>query len=126
VRPSRSQKIDHEKEYPCPCRKRGHLKPIFLTEAFGCDRCQHIFVIQENGQIIERVSSNYSSKKTWRWTGYGWTTADKGMRESLPIILGIFLLVLIVVLGLFSIIPRPVLAICLVSVIFFIVWVAYR
>jgi len=134
VRPSRAPKIDHDKEYPCPCRRRGRLQPIFLTEAFGCDRCQQIFVLEENGHIIEQLSSTYPYKRAWRWTGYYWIAAHKGMRESfLPIVLGI-LLVLIIVLfrlalshsSLGSMMPWMLVAIFLGVLISLILWVAYR
>lgn len=134
MRPSRAPKIDHDKEYPCPCRRRGRLQPIFLTEAFGCDRCQQIFVLEENGHIIEQLSSTYPYKRAWRWTGYYWIAAHKGMRESfLPIVLGI-LLVLIIVLfrlalshsSLGSMMPWMLVAIFLGVLISLILWVAYR
>lgn len=65
------QKIDLSSEYPCPCRRKGNLKPIVLTEALGCDRCQQIFVVKKDGQVIEQLSSLYQ-KKSWRWTGNRW------------------------------------------------------
>lgn len=71
MRPYKIHKIDLSKEYPCPCRRKGILLPIALTEAFGCDRCQQIFVVKENGAAIEQLSSIYH-KKVWRWTGYRW------------------------------------------------------
>lgn len=134
MRPSRSPKIEHDKEYPCPCRRRGRLQPIFLTEAFGCDRCQHIFAIEENGHIIEQLSSTYPYKRAWRWTGYYWVAAHKGMRESvLPIILGILSVLIVVLLRLamgsnfiVGMIPWLVVAICLGALISLILWVAYR
>lgn len=70
----KTQKIDFNSDYPCPCRRRGNLKPIVLTEALGCDRCQQIFVLKENGRVIEQLSSIYH-KKAWRWTGYRWVNA---------------------------------------------------
>jgi hypothetical protein len=79
VRPQKSLKIDLTKDYPCPCRRRGRLLPIILTEAFGCDRCQKIFVVDEKSQIIEQLSSNYPGKHAWRWTGYRWITAHYGV-----------------------------------------------
>lgn len=67
----KTQKIDLTCEYPCPCRRKGNLKPIVLTEALGCDRCQQIFVVKKDGQIIEQLSSIYQ-KKSWQWTGNRW------------------------------------------------------
>ncbi len=72
--PYRIHKIDLNADYPCPCRRKGSLKPIMLTEALGCQRCQQIFVVKENGQVIEQLSSIYH-KKAWRWTGNRWINA---------------------------------------------------
>jgi hypothetical protein len=43
-----------------------------LTEAFGCDRCQQIFVVLEDGQTIEQLASLNPQKKLWRWNGKNW------------------------------------------------------
>lgn len=95
MRPQKSLKIDLNHEYPCPCRRRGRLLPITLTNAFGCDRCQHIFVLDEKNQTIEQLSSTYPGKYAWRWTGYRWIAAHYGLGDSgLFLLLG-FLLVLI-------------------------------
>jgi hypothetical protein len=97
VRNNRSFKIDHDKDYPCPCRRRGRLFPIYLTEAFGCDLCQQIFSLEENGYTIEQLNSIYPYKKSWRWTGYHWIAAHKGMKDSLlPLILISFCIVIII------------------------------
>ena len=72
VRTYKSQKIDQNADYPCPCRRNGQLKPITLTEAFGCDRCQQIFVVQDDGYVIEQLSTHYPYKRVWRWTGQQW------------------------------------------------------
>lgn len=72
VRTYKSQKIDQNADYPCPCRRNGRIKPITLTEAFGCDRCQQIFVVQEDGYVIEQLSTHYPYKRSWRWTGQQW------------------------------------------------------
>ena len=74
MRPYKVQKIDLNREYPCPCRRSGNLKPIVLTEALGCDRCQQIFAVKKDGQVIEQLSSIYQ-KKSWRWTGNRWRNA---------------------------------------------------
>ena len=81
MRPYKIHKIDLSNDYPCPCRRRGRLKPIILTEALGCDRCQQIFVVKENGKIIEQLSSIYH-KKAWRWTGYRWANVYPGWAQS--------------------------------------------
>lgn len=81
MRPHKTQKIDLSNDYPCPCRRRGLLKPILLTEALGCNRCQQIFVVKEKGKIIEQLSSIYQ-KKSWRWTGYRWANVYPGWAQS--------------------------------------------
>jgi amino acid transporter len=88
VRPQKYLKIDLSSEYPCPCRRRGRLLPIVLTEAFGCDRCQQIFVVDQKNQIIEQLSSTYPYKPAWHWTGYRWIATHYRLGESgiLPLI----------------------------------------
>jgi hypothetical protein len=97
VRHQKYQKIDLDREYPCPCRRRGRLQPIILTEALGCDRCQQIFVVQDNGHVIEQLSSTYPYKKVWRWTGNRWTSAAENLSDSyIPIIVVLLLLMMII------------------------------
>lgn len=102
VQSQKVQKIDFKAEYPCPCRRRGRLTPIALTDAFGCDRCQQIFVVQENGYIIEQLSTNYHYKRTWRWTGQHWTVARSSLgRSYLPLMLvSVFVLGFLILLTL--------------------------
>ena len=98
MRPQKSLKIDLSKEYPCPCRRRGRLLPITLTEAFGCDRCQQIFVVDEKNQIIEQLSTNYPGKRAWRWTGYRWITAHYGIADGgLPLMAVVVILVVMII-----------------------------
>jgi hypothetical protein len=89
VRPQKPFKIDLNQEYLCPCHRRGCLKPIILTEALGCDRCQQIFVVDENAQMIEQLSSSYPYKRAWRWTGHHWVLIRPRLAQSyFPLILG--------------------------------------
>ena len=81
MRPYKTQKIDLSSEYPCPCRRKGNLKPIVLTEALGCDRCQQIFVLKKDGHVIEQLSSIYQ-KKSWQWTGNRWKNAYARWRRN--------------------------------------------
>ena len=81
MRPYKTQKIDLSSEYPCPCRRKGNLKPIVLTEALGCDRCQQIFVLKKDGHVIEQLYSIYQ-KKSWQWTGHRWKNAYARWRKS--------------------------------------------
>jgi hypothetical protein len=129
----KAQKIDLNTEYPCPCRRRGSLVPITLTEAFGCNRCQQIFVVEESGYVIEQLSTSYPYKKAWRWTGHRWNTAHSSLGESyLPVALGIVLLLLIVWLPLaLNYAPKPIVVWLLVPLLLmgFLglwTWLAYR
>jgi hypothetical protein len=92
VRTYKSPKIDQNADYPCPCRRNGRIKPIALTEAFGCDRCQQIFVVQDNGYVIEQLSTHYPYKRAWRWTGHQWRLDRSSMHTNyMPLlVIGIF------------------------------------
>ena len=81
MRSHKIQKIDLTSKYPCPCRRKGNLKPIILTEALGCDRCQQIFVVKKGGHEIEQLSSIYQ-KKSWQWTGNRWKNAYAQWKQS--------------------------------------------
>lgn len=127
-------KIDLNTEYPCPCRRRGRIVPIVLTEAFGCNRCQQIFVVEDNGYALEQLSTTYPYKQAWRWTGHQWAKAHAGMRDSyLPLALGIVALLLVVWLPLAlrsplssNIIPWALVALILAVLPALMVWLAYR
>ncbi|NEP16844.1 MAG: hypothetical protein F6J97_08050 [Leptolyngbya sp. SIO4C1] len=75
MRARKSQKLDLNEAYPCPCRRRGRIQPIVLTEAFGCDRCQQIFVLRDDGYVIEQLSNHYPYRRAWRWTGHQWVVS---------------------------------------------------
>ncbi len=93
----KAQKIDLTQNYPCPCRRRGQLTQIALTEAFGCNRCQQIFVVEEGGYVLEELSTSHRYKRTWRWNGHQWNGATSGFGESyLSIVLGVILVLLII------------------------------
>jgi len=95
VQSQKTHKIELNSDYPCPCRRRGHLTPIILTEAFGCSRCQQIFVVEEGGYVIEQLSTTYPYKRSWRWTGHQWNVVHPGLGDSyLPLALGILLVLL--------------------------------
>ena len=74
----RAHKIDLNQDYPCPCRCRGRLHPIILTEALGCARCQQIFVLGDEGRTLEKLVTHYPYKQAWRWTGQQWYRAYRG------------------------------------------------
>ncbi len=75
-------KIEQDDTYPCPCKKQGQLCPIVLTEAFGCSRCNHIFVIRSDGYTLEQLSSVYPYKQGWHWTGQEWTPIQPLVKAS--------------------------------------------
>ncbi|HEY9881144.1 MAG TPA: hypothetical protein V6D29_21980 [Leptolyngbyaceae cyanobacterium] len=100
MRSYKSQKIDLTADYPCPCRRRGRIVPIALTEAFGCDRCQQIFVVREDGYVIEQLSSHYPYKRAWRWTGQQWRIDRSVMSTSyaplmMVVVFGLMVLILL-------------------------------
>ena len=131
-----TKKINLEKDYPCPCRRNGCLKPIFLTEAMGCDRCQQIFVLQDNQQVIEQLSSIYQ-KRAWRWNGRRWISIYPGLSPNtlsllfIAIVLSpiIFAIALPLVLHRFStpsMILWVVLCLILMTLLGLLLWLAYR
>ncbi len=131
----KAQKIDLSTEYPCPCPRRGRLIPITLTEAFGCNRCQKIFVVEESGYVIEELSTTYPYKKAWRWPVYRWVTGKAGLKKiyelvSVGIIL--FLILGLVVTLVFNQwaneykLLLTVVAVVVVLVPAFMYWLAYR
>ncbi|NDJ17474.1 hypothetical protein [Myxacorys almedinensis] len=127
-------KIEFNTDYPCPCRRRGRLTPITLTEAFGCTRCQQIFVVEDSGYVIEQLSTTYPYKRSWRWTGHQWNVVHPGLGDSyLPLALGILLVLLSIWLpvALHSpsgahIILWAIVALVLAILPALMVWLAYR
>jgi hypothetical protein len=63
------QKIHLDQEYPCPCHLNGKLQQMVLTEAFACNRCRRIFVLQEDGLTIEELAVTYPYKRRYYWDG---------------------------------------------------------
>ncbi len=130
----KTHKIELNSDYPCPCRRRGHLTPITLTEAFGCSRCQQIFVVEEGGYVIEQLSTTYPYKRSWRWTGHQWSVVHPGLGDSyLPLALGILLVLLSIWLPVAlnsgaggSIILWAIVALLLAVLPALMVWLAYR
>lgn len=130
----KAQKIDLNVDYPCPCRRRGRLVPITLTEAFGCDRCQQLFVVEENGYVLEQLSTSYPYKRAWRWVGSRWTVAQPRFGQSyLPVALGVILVLLIVWLPLAlrspngtNILVWAMVAVLLALLPALMVWLTYR
>ena len=132
----RIKKISLKNDYPCPCRRKGCLKPIILTEALGCDRCQQIFVVQENHQVIEQLSSIYQ-KRAWRWNGNKWINIYPGLSPNSlssifvaiilsPVILAISLPLVLQRLSAPSMILWIVLFLLLLTLLGLLLWLAYR
>lgn len=133
VQPKKVEKIDFNQEYPCPCRRRGQLIPITLTEAFGCDRCQQIFVVEDNGHVLEQLSTTYPYKRAWRWMGNTWQVVRPRLGESyLPVALGVLFVLVIIWLPLAlkasssNTIAWAILAIMLAILPALMVWLTYR
>ncbi len=71
------QKIDIEQIYPCPClRKQGKLKPIALTNAFGCDRCSLLFELENDGYNLLQLGGMDTQRHVWQWVGKWQTTRE--------------------------------------------------
>jgi len=110
------------------------LTPITLTDAFGCDRCQQIFVVQENGYTIEQLSTHYPYKKVWRWTGRQWAMVHPSMARGylpmfvLTVLLGLAFLLLITTLQsiLSSDVAFRIIAALVLVMLLLMLWVAYR
>ncbi|MEA5616772.1 hypothetical protein VB711_02805 [Cronbergia sp. UHCC 0137] len=128
------ERIDLDKQYDCPCRRRGQLIPITLTEAFGCDRCQQIFVLEDNGYVLEQLSTSYPYKRSWRWMGNSWHMIQPRWGKSyLPIALSIIFVLVIIWLPLAlrwanssSIIAWAMVAVVLAILPGFMLWLTYR
>lgn len=127
------QKIDLNGDYPCPCRCRGRLIPITLTDAFGCNCCQQIFVVDQTGYVLEKLSAHYPYKQTWCWKGEQWQRAYPSLRAYyLPLSLASILLLLVIwlpfALGLDDtyIIFCAMVALVLAMLPALMVWLAYR
>ncbi|MDF5727679.1 MAG: hypothetical protein PUP92_06470 [Rhizonema sp. PD38] len=133
MQPKKVEKIDFNQEYPCPCRRRGQLIPIILTEAFGCDRCQQIFVVEDNGHVLEQLSTTYPYKRAWRWMGNTWQVVRPRLGESyLPVALGVLFVLVIIWLPLAlkasssNTIVWAILAVMLAILPALMVWLTYR
>ena len=134
MQPQKPDKIDLNTEYICPCRRNGQLIPITLTEAFGCDRCQQIFVVEENGYVLEQLSTTYPYKRAWRWKGNNWQMVQPRLgRNYLPIALSIIFVLVIIWLPLAlrlanssNIIAWAIVAVLLVILPALMVWLTYR
>ena len=105
--------------------------PITLTEAFGCDRCQQIFVVNEGGDSIEQLATTYARKRVWRWTGRQWSVVRSTLvsQDLLPLLL-LGLLGIVIVFLIATLNAEVGLRVGIVAVLFAMLacflWVAYR
>jgi len=66
-----------------------------LTEAFGCNKCHQIFVVEQGGFVLEKLSTTYPYKRAWRWNGRQWVPISSGLSENyLPVLMGIMLVLM--------------------------------
>ncbi|OIP78448.1 MAG: hypothetical protein AUK48_01685 [Oscillatoriales cyanobacterium CG2_30_44_21] len=88
------QKIDPEQIYPCPCpRRRGKLKPLALTDAFGCDRCSLLFELESDGYSLLQIGGlDHLQKHRWQWSGK-WRSLREYRAYSLPELASMYLMV---------------------------------
>ncbi len=122
------QKIDLEQIYPCPCpRKRGRLKPIALTDAFGCDRCSLLFQLENDGYSLLQLGGIDAQRHAWQWTGKWQIIRDHSQQALLEKVLTytasllFFTLIVIWALNLKSTLGIP-LAILLFTLLGLLIW----
>lgn len=130
---NKKYQLNLNNEYPCPCCQ-GKLKPIILTEALGCDRCQKIFVVEQNQGFIEQLSPVYPYKKRWQWTGKRWQLINQNLAHSYLSIASVMMVIFLLIclplalhspVGL-SIIFWALIAVVLTIIPALIVWLSHR
>ncbi|MDA0866724.1 MAG: hypothetical protein O2890_09950 [Cyanobacteria bacterium] len=62
-----------------------------MTEAFGCDDCQQIFVAKQAGQRLAPLASHAPESRMWYWTGQQWQL-DRALLKRQYLLLGMTLL----------------------------------
>jgi hypothetical protein len=75
------------------------LQNILLTEAFGCERCQRIFALDDSGRSIEELSAAYPYRCPYYWNGKRWRGATQ--RQKYDILWTIWGIIPIVILTIF-------------------------
>ncbi|NJK34767.1 MAG: hypothetical protein HC919_07315 [Oscillatoriales cyanobacterium SM2_2_1] len=58
------------------------MKPITLTDAFGCDRCSLMFVIDSDGHHLVQLGGIDPTHQTWFWSGTRWQLRRLGMSSG--------------------------------------------
>jgi hypothetical protein len=83
------------------------LKPITLTDAFGCDRCPLMFVIEDSGHSLVQLGGIDPYRRAWQWNGAKWQASHdmkaKFQAEVLPtqlLIVSVTLMMLLLLLSL--------------------------
>lgn len=134
MQPQSAKTIDLQAAYPCPCGRHGRLSPIALTEAFGCDYCQQIFVAKQAGQRLVPLASHASESRMWYWTGQRWRLDRSSIQKrSLFLVITLLVLSLPLILLIWPHVPvsirvllRFLTVMVLMAVILGGVWFAYR
>ena len=67
--------IEEHDVYPCPICRHGEISALFMTEAFACNFCRHIFSVQPDEGVIKVEDS--SQPLTWRWNGRTWQSMHR-------------------------------------------------
>jgi hypothetical protein len=76
--------------------------PIYLTDAFGCDRCPQMFVLSPDGKLEEQLTAGAPYARIWRWTGQQWKLIYPANEPNL---VGFFALLFLLVVGWFLVAP---------------------
>ncbi|MGY6530289.1 MAG: hypothetical protein ACXITR_10205 [Cyanobacterium sp.] len=121
--------IDLGCEYPCPCRREGTLEPITLTEALGCNRCQQIFVTDEENYYLKPAVNLSPYKKKWSWNGKKWILHREKLSKNYLFFLLWFTIGMTSILLVFSLvspIPWLVGSIMIISSVLIIFLLPYR
>lgn len=109
--------------------------PIVLTEAFGCNRCQQIFVVQQGGYALDELPTSYPYQRSWLWNGKQWKILSyPGSRQSYFLVVLLVILAIGIVVGCLSlnspwghqIVPVAIVLVILGLLPALLVWLAYR
>jgi len=91
-------------------------------------------VVQENGHVIEQLSTTYPYKRAWRWTGHQWNVAHSSLSRgyfplTLMMIFGLVFLLLLTTLQFpisASVAFRVIAALLLSMMLVLMLWLACR
>lgn len=101
--------LSYEGTYSCPICRHGEIQALFLTEAFACNFCRHIFTANEAAQTLQVVDS--AQPMGWRWSGQHWRSLSQNTDLTVLIwIIGLLLMVVppgVLWLGLYIFPPLP-------------------